>query len=233
MPLKIGLILIGLALSYPLQADPVITTELRYEITEPSGEQYISRYLIHADYLRIDDPGSVDGFVLYDRRKGFIYSVDAEAKRILVMQPSDTSGKSTTDPVFQLEQEIMKGAPRIAGIKPQSWVFLIHGELCQHAVVLPDFMTEQRQIYAEFLTTLGEVQGDSQVVLPGNKLSQCDAAIHVEDPASVLRQGLPVEIQDIFGRRQTLIDFKQQAETDIGLFELPSNYQQQPFGVIE
>jgi hypothetical protein len=60
---------------------------LLYRVVSPGEAAYFNRLLSTPAFLRLDKGAQDSGYILYDRRQRVIYSVDHEARSILVIEP--------------------------------------------------------------------------------------------------------------------------------------------------
>ena len=205
---------------------------LVYQVKEPEADPYISRLLVSADYLRLDQGEADAGFILLDRRARVIYNVNADDELILVIEPKDAAGEIPARLQPSERRVEVRGMPKVAGRQPQHWEFLAQDTLCRSAVVLPGVMPGATQAYAEYLGLLAGQQQANLASIPAEFQAPCDLLIHVYGSDAVLAKGLPLREWEEGGRQQELVDFRQVFPVAEGVFRLPEAYRRMQLGDI-
>ncbi|MCW5585870.1 MAG: hypothetical protein KIS75_07025, partial [Chromatiales bacterium] len=62
---------------------------LVYRVWEQGAEPYVSRVLVTADHVRLDEGSDTAGYTLFDRRQESIYNVSVDDRSILVMDSAE------------------------------------------------------------------------------------------------------------------------------------------------
>jgi hypothetical protein len=203
---------------------------LLFDEEEPGTGVYPVRYLISDAYLRIDDGHDASDYILLDRSSSVIYSVSHEYGNILVIHrqppgslPEDL--KLAHEPVPDTE------APSIAGKQPRQYRYLANGELCYEAVLVPGLMTAAVEGLAEYELLLGRQQATKLESTPAQLRTPCFLSRYIHAPGRHLEQGLPIQVWDDSGYRQTLVNFSDRTDVSTHLFEVPSEYQEVTIGI--
>jgi hypothetical protein len=228
----IVLLVLGWLLSATAAAADVSTQLLVYQITEPGSEPYVSRMLSTPAFLRLDQGRQDSGFILLDRKARVIYSVNAEDRTILVIDPPQQARKTLPALRLSAARKAQPGMPQVAGKTPEHWEFFVNDRLCRSAVVVPGLLPQAHAAYAEYLDLLAYQQLLTQAAIPEELQDPCDMAIHVYAPLAVLDKGLPLKEWHASGWRQELVDFRETFAVPSESFELPPDYQRVPLGGI-
>ena len=204
---------------------PGEATQIDFVEQRPGIKPYNTRFVVNADYMRIDDgPGSHD-FILLDRKKRKIYRVDSQERQIMVV---DTKPVKVTPP-FDLklsEKELgaMKGAPTVGGRQPMRYQFSAKGELCYDVVAVPGLMDDALKAMREFRQILADDSTITLNLIPADLQNACDLARNTFAPTRHLDHGFPIEEQRKDGYRRSLQTFDLHFKPKAGLFDLPKGY---------
>ena len=204
---------------------------LVFHVVDPGAEPYLSRVLVTARFLRMDQGGEAgDGFVLLERGRGIIYSVLPDEGSILVLDPPREKPAAPLALELADEPTTQEGAPAIQGVSPKGLRLLANGRICREAVVLPGLMSEAvtalREYYAVLASQHAQTLGGQVSAGP----DACDLATHVYAPARALEHGLPLRVWEPGGWSQQLVDFAANYLVDPGWFELPEGFERRTLG---
>lgn len=236
--MKTPWVLLFIALFYPSVAwvgassegderDTVSATELVYGVNEPGVAPYADRMLVTPAHLRIDQGDAGDGFLLFDRRSGAIYSISEEEKAVLILQPRPVAPALPEGLQLTEQKTEQVDAPPIGGLQPVEYGFFANGELCRSAVVVPGLLEEARRALREYERVLAFQQVASLANTPKEMQTPCDLATYVHAPGREFAHGLPINVWDPSGHARRLIDFATDRELPAAWFELPPDYPQQ------
>ncbi|MET0061020.1 MAG: hypothetical protein ABW176_01885 [Candidatus Thiodiazotropha endolucinida] len=214
-------------------ADEIEVGLLLYAAREANGDAVTNRLLITPKMLRIEQEKGVDGYILYDREAGVIYSVTPEEQSILVIQPQSGSMQTPPEMRLNIERLVDFDGPEIGDSKPQHWQLIVNNEICRNVILAPGLMTEALTVYQDYLTLLANQHYLSLNAIPAEYRDPCEDAIHVFAPTLFLQKGLPVRVWDRMGNQQRLLNFSNQHRVDSSLFRLPADYKRQPMAGIE
>ena len=225
VPFVLGWVLNGAAAAAEVSAQLLV-----YRVSEPGSEPYISRLLSTPAYLRLDQGRHDSGFILLDRKAGIIYSVDAEDRSILVINPPRRERQPPSSLLLSAKRQAQSDMPEVAGKPPEYWQFLVNDRLCRSAVVVPGLLPLANAAYGEYLDLLAYQQLATQAAVPAELQDLCDQAISIYAPLAVLQKGLPLQEWHESGWRQELIDFRAEFSISSDSFELPADYHRVPLG---
>ena len=218
-------ILMTALLAWPAMGAETQAALLIYQVESPAEPTTINRLLATADFLRLDRGTQDSGYILFNRREGIIYSVNHEEASILVIDPPPLSETlQALAPEIQLKPEPVADAPTVGGVKPDQWSLSADGTLCRNAFVLPELMPVAVAAYAEYLRVLARQQGLALPSLPPEYQDACDSANHIFAADSLLGKGLPLNIWNEQGYRESLIDFRDDFQVPESDFTLPDGY---------
>lgn len=213
-----------------LSAEQTSVDLLVYQVERPGEAPYINRLLISDQFLRLDQGEAVAGFILYDRGKQVIYSVNPEESSILVIDPVEHPNRDTAELDIELVSEEKADVPSVGGVEPVYWRMMVNGGRCREAFVLPSTLSSGLAVYAAYLRLLSVQQGLALAAVPKAFQDACDNAVHVYAADAFVQKGLPLKIWDNKGYSEALLDYKQDFKLDSEQFILPENYQQVPMG---
>ncbi|MEW7986262.1 MAG: hypothetical protein AB2805_17415 [Candidatus Thiodiazotropha sp.] len=214
-------------------ADEIQVGLLLYAARDANGDVVTNRLLITPKMLRIEQEKAVDGYILYDREAGVIYSVTPEERSILVIQPQTRRVQIPHEMRLKIERLVDFDGPEIGDSKPQHWQLIVNNDICRNVILAPGLMTEALRVYQDYLTLLANQHYLSLNAIPAEYRDSCEDAIHVFAPTLLLQNGLPVRVWDRMGNQQRLLNFSDQHRVDSSLFRLPAEYKRQPMAGIE
>ena len=199
---------------------------LSYDEQEAGVDAYPLRILVVPGYLRMDDGDDHGDFMLFDRVRRTIYSVNHEDRDILVIGHNAAADEQGVQPDLNLGVEKIKAVnvPPVDGKKPDIYRFTAAGEVCIEAVVVPGLLPAAVQALGEYGRLLAEHQRSTLENTPVEFRTPCYLSRYVYMPGRQLLKGLPIQEWDNSGYRRTLIDFQGSVLIDPALFELPAGY---------
>jgi hypothetical protein len=203
------------------------TTILFFTETEPEVEgAYQTRMLISADYLRMDDGGKDDDFVLMNRKTRTIYSVSHEDERVVIINDQKISN-SPPDPFHHKTEEVDSGeVPEIDGNAVHLFRFYTNDSMCFEVYAVQGFLEDAVKAMASFAEILAGQHARTIENIPAAFQSSCDLANNVFEPARYLSKGFPVRQRDDLGRTRSLLSFSNNINKPLKLFEIPKKYQE-------
>ena len=189
---------------------------------ELGGPVFPTRIIINRHFVRIDPDAGTGNYILFNRKRGIIYSVNVTDRTILVIH----SRPITLKPPATLMNVVKRG-----GIK---------GHFQGHALVHYQLFTAGKQCYdidaakhllpqavlalTAYANTLAGEQAITAQNAPAGLESPCDLADNVFDPGRVYAQGFPVRMKDAERNEKVLVSFKHDVAVKRGLFVLPTHY---------
>lgn len=227
--LKPLILFLSVLLAWPVVGAEPQASLLIYQVESTQEPTHFNRLLATDDYLRLDRGAQDTGYILFDRREQVIYSVNHEDASILVIDPPPLSEPlRSVSPAVELVPAALAGAPPVGGVKPEQWVLQVDGAVCQSAVVLPGLMPGAVAAYGEYLGRLARQHALALPATPAEFQSACDNAVHVYASDRLLQKGLPLNLWDEQGYRESLVDFRQGFPLAGGEFTLPDGYTRSP-----
>ena len=185
---------------------------------------YPTRLIVTDKFLRFDDgEGSAD-FVLLDRDKDVIYSVNSDEETVMAVHKKQIE----IQPPFKLElthkQIEMQQAPEIEGGQPQHYQFSANGEKCYEVIavqgLLPDVVTALQE-FTDLLASDSKVTFSS---LPADLHNPCDISMNTFAAGRHLAFGFPIQEWSVNGSGRALVDFQVNYQPADTLFVLPADY---------
>ncbi|MCB1816767.1 MAG: UDP-2,3-diacylglucosamine hydrolase [Chromatiaceae bacterium] len=200
---------------------------LVYRVWEQGAEPYVSRVLVTADHVRLDEGSDTAGYTLFDRRQESIYNISVDDRSILVMDSAEPLPAAPDTLILQEQVEGDAEAPLVAGRRPKHVRLLANGELCGELVTIEGVMDEAVRGLAELKRVLARVQAATLSSMPLDMKTPCDLAANVYAADRPLRFGLPLQ-ERATGRSQSLVDFSDSHDADAALFTLPEGFSRRP-----
>ena len=200
------------------------TTELIFEEREPVvPEAYLTRMLLTDDFLRMDDGGDDDDYLLYDRNAGKIYSVNHEDRRVVVVEPA---ARSIREPeAYRHETRVIPAElPAIGGREVLQVQHYTNDVLCFEVYAAEGLLIDAVDALAGFAQTLAYQHAATIADIPAEFQSACDLVNNIYQPARYLSKGFPVRQRDYLGRSRVLQSFRENIKKDEQLFVIPDNY---------
>ncbi|MBU0500282.1 MAG: UDP-2,3-diacylglucosamine hydrolase [Gammaproteobacteria bacterium] len=216
------LLLIGLAGALAA-GEPVAVDRLLFRVSEAEQEPYTSRILVTPGYVRIDEGADERGFILYDREKRLIYSVNSGDKTVLVIEPGTRGAGGQGGPAVEVRRTPDEQAPPIAGVKPVQVSLLAGGKVCEERIVAPGLLVKALEGLGEYQRTRALQELATLGAIPADMQDACDLALNVYHSDLLLKDGLPVR-RWRQGLKEDLVDFAEAVPLPSQLFQLPEGY---------
>lgn len=202
-------------------------TLLNFVEFEKSVEPYATRLIVTSKYMRFDDGEGSEDFVLYDRQKDVIYSVNASDAAIMAVHQKQIE----INPPFELtlthaKLDNLQDAPTIAGKQAQHYQFSANGERCYDVIAVQGLMPDVVVALREFDELLAS---DSKVTfpsLPADLQKPCDISMNTFAPGRHFEFGFPIQEWSMNGSGRSLLDYQLDYQPDPALFVLPTGFRQ-------
>ena len=204
---------------------PTGATFLSFSESSPDGSTYPVRMLVNDRFLRIEDGDVRDGFILFDRRAGTVYSVSHVDKTTLVLRAQTIKLDAPKAFVHKVERDAEK-VPEVGGKTVSHRRLFTNGELCFEVYAADGLLPNALAALREYHRTLAGEQAAMQASVPSGFQSACDLADFVFLPARHLEFGFPVRQISRAGVTRQLVDFKVGVPVEKGLFDIPADYKQ-------
>ncbi len=200
------------------------STLIWFQERESGTESYSVRMIVDTHYLRIDDGEESSGFVLFDRVRKAIYSVDHDNRSVLVLSSEEV--KRDKPGKFDLaEQEVSShGSPPIGGHRVKIHRLYTNGQLCFEVAAAAGLLEGAVYALREFHHALAAEHAIMMQHTPQELASDCDLSDLVFAPDRHLQFGFPVWQRDYNGKLRELRDYDADYPTDPRLFDLPKGY---------
>lgn len=197
---------------------------LVYRVFEPGSEPYVSRILVTDETLRLDQGEGDEGFILFDRVRKIIHSVNAGDRTVLKIKPP--LGEKNLPAEFKLRAELVEeeGMPVLSGNQPEYWRLLVNEQLCRSAVVVPGLMSEAVRAYGEYLDLLAYQHLAALDQTPKEMHDPCDLVMHIYAPTILLQKGLPLREWSEQDWGQELADYRESYPISEESLRLPKDY---------
>lgn len=216
----------GVASEAALQAGVMLV----YREQEAGLEPYTTRIIVTPDHLRIDDGVASDDFVLLDRSRRVIYSVNSADGTVITIPWADRP----LEPPIALEtvrEELTLGdAPGIAGHRPVHHRYTVNGETCVDVIAVPGLADDAALAMGEYREVLASEHRRLLPMVPADQHRACDLVRNVFDPGLASAVGVPLQQWDATGYRRSLTGFELDFQGPPGLFRLPAGYRQTTLG---
>ncbi len=205
-------------------AVPTGATMLTFVEYENNVEPYQTRLIVTDRFMRFDDGEGSKDFVLFDRKKDIIYSIDTDEQTVMAVNRQHVEVK----PPFELKLEHkqlpgLKDAPSIAGLKPRHYQFSANGEICYDVIAVDGLMPDVVDAMQGFQDILA---ADSKVTfnnIPADLHNACDMSMSTFAAARHLKFGFPIQEWSTRGDGRSLIDYQENYQPEAGLFDIPKD----------
>lgn len=206
---------------------------------EPGIDPYVTRVIVSADYLRMDDGELAPQYVIYDRKKKIIYNVDNKNKTVMQIQ----SKANELQPPFPLTHTIkdlgvLADAPKINNTTPHHRQYLTNNELCNNVISVDGLLPDVVKALTEFNNILADESASTFYLLPADMHKPCDISRNIFSPSRHLVHGFPIKEWRSDGYKRSLTDYKENIAAPAALFAVPKDYfsytaQQMRDGVVD
>ena len=210
-----------------------------YKIDLVESEQYVEPYhtriIVTPEFLRYDDGEGAGDYVLLDRKKNVIYSVNVEDETVMAVHEK----KSDTRPPFKLDVKLEKvgeltDAPAINNQKAVQYKVVVNGRTCYNMATIKDLMPEAMQAFQQFARLSASDGRFTFGTIPADMHDACEMTMTTFFPVIHLQSGFPVME---WGRSRQLtkrlVDYDLHYHPDPSLFVLPDEKKFQHYTVQE
>ena len=186
----------------------VPATSFLYEEKEEGTEPVRVRYLVSKQFMRIDNGGLKDDFILFDRNNKIIYSINHADKSVLVIPSS-----SWTKPEFSFSiketEKILEDAPKLQEKKVLDYSKSVNQKICHRIQIVPGVYGEEMQAFIEYQYALSGQQVKILNTTPVELQTPCFLVDQVYNAGDYYLKGLPVQEWHSRGYIKSLLDYKQ------------------------
>ena len=200
-------------------------TMLLFMETEKNIDPYPSRFIVTDNFIRIDDGENSVDFVLFDRKKQLVYSVTEENRSIMIVEQQNVQ----VEPPVKLSIKSnslgeMQDAPKIEGVVPHHYQFIVNDKVCYEYVALAGVMEDVVVAMKEFSTVLASDSKLTVNTVPADMQDACSLAAHSFAPGFSLKQGFPLQEWNKDEYSRMLVDYNKNFKLEPQLFILPEGF---------
>jgi hypothetical protein len=201
-----------------------VSTLIWFQERESGTDYYPVRMIVSNRYLRIDDGEDSSGFVLFNRDRRTIYSVDHDNRSVLVLSTKAVNLDKPNLLDLTEEEVSSEGSPLVGGKKVKIHRLYTNKQLCFEVASAAGLLEDAVDVLREFHRALAAEQAVMMQHMPNDLASDCDLSDMVFVPDRHLRFGFPVRQRDYNGKHRELRDFEHNYQANPRLFELPIDY---------
>ncbi len=180
------------------------------------------RYLVGDQFIRIDEGGKDDNYVLFDAAKKKIYSVNHYDRTLMVIEHEDWQA-----PKFEFKHEVsekaMHDAPQVAGKTVHHYRVRGDRKICTDVQYVPGLFPQRMALLQQYQQVLSGQLVRSLNNTPKEMHTPCFLADQVYNGGEYYARGLPIQIWHSRGYARLLTNYED-AEVDDDLFQLPLDY---------
>lgn len=196
---------------------------LYFDESELDGPPARTRMLVTTEFLRIDYGNDDDDFILYDRKRPAIYSVNHADKTALVITPLKVTAKPPRPFVHRAEKD-REPFPAVDGKRVVHYELFTNERRCYDLFAADGLLPDAVAALREYAQTMAGEQGATLAFTPVEMQDTCDIANHVFAPTRHLAHGFPVRLEDFAGKTRLLVNYEQGKAFPASLFAVPENY---------
>lgn len=207
-------------------AGSLTADRLVYRVEERGIEPYISRFLITADLLRLDEGADQGGYALFDRQAGVVYNVDMQEATVLIIQPPEAA--LPTPPValdLGVEELPAPDLSEVEGVTPRHYRLQANGEVCVELTAVEGVMKSATAALAQFHGRLADQHALVMKAYPQESDDACDLAEFIYAPTRRFSHGLPLALTTA-AKTEQLVDYDRDVIVDEGLFRVPDGFRE-------
>ena len=199
--------------------------QVNFTEQEPGIDPYVTRLIVSAAYLRIDEGETATQYLVYDRKKKIIHIINNNNKTVMQIY----SKLNELQPPFPLTHTIkdlgeLNDAPKVNNTIPHHRQYLTNNELCSNVVSVDGLLSEAVQGLIEFQNILADDSASTFYQIPADLHKPCDISRNIFSPTRHLLHGFPIKEWRSDGYSRTLYDYKQNIATPATLFTVPKAY---------
>jgi len=204
--------------------------KLEYLEREQGIDEYETVMLVSDRFIRIDQAGETDGYIIYDDSKKVIYSVSHADKNVLVIKQQAFS--EADSPVKkEVEYLPLSDAPKISGHTVYNYRVYVAGdeETCTEVQLAENLLPEVTAILKKYqLVVAGQ-----QARMTDNKITDMQTACYYIDQiyntGAYYDKGLPIQEWHSNESSKILTSYKE-ISVSSDKFTIPENYRQFSIG---
>lgn len=212
------------SLTAQAQKPELTFTEVLYQETAPGLDTYGYRLLVNQQFIRFDAGIDDDGYILFDRAKKTIVSVNHEDQTRFLLKPQQSDFNGTLLEVKTLSSDLAK-APMVQGTKAQMHDILVNQSLCRQVVSFAGLLPEVTQAWSDYEALL---QSQNQQILsstPKNMQTDCFMVNNMTHANLFLQYGLPFSVKSKDGTVRILSHFSSVSKPS-SMVSIPEHYRE-------
>lgn len=211
-------------LSSLLLASPMKSLVLHYDEAESGAGVQTMRYIINDQFLRIDSGNIHSDFILFDRNKKTVFSINHEDKTILKISYKPWQA-SKYDFQVSIEEHALTDAPKVFAKQVFSYQVKVQDEVCTSVLLVKDIHMNNMQVLYEFQNIMSGQQVATLDNTPKEYHTPCFLVDQVFHKADYLKLGLPIRIS--YSRDYSrFLQGMNEEEVSAELFVLPKKYEE-------
>lgn len=200
---------------------------LLFSVKEPGTDFYESRVYVNKKIALMRDARAEKDYLLFDRKKRTIYSVNSADKSIFVITPKDVNVESPIKLQYVEQSQPSAAIPKVQNLPATHFRYDANGEHCYDVVAMPEeFLTEVTIAMREFRSVLAGEHASTVGNIPKDVLDPCDLALNIFYPTKHLEHGLPIREWDQKGYQRFLLKYHDDVLAEKSEYELPKDYHQ-------
>ncbi len=197
---------------------------------ERGVDSYQTRMIVNKNFIRVDDGEGDKDFVLYDRNKKIVYSVDADEQRIMTIHEKTLTNGKVIEPPFKLTHSVkqlpkMKDAPTINGETAKRYHLITNHKVCYDVVAVKGLMPDVVVALTEFHKHMAMDSMTTFNNMPADMQDACEMTLTTFKPTRQLEFGFPIQEWGAGEYMRSLVDYDANYKADPTLFTLPEGYQ--------
>lgn len=197
---------------------------------ESGVEPYQTRMIVSEKFVRVDDGEGAKSFILFDRNKKIVYSINPDEKTVMAVHEKKLKKGEVFEPPFKLTHSVkempeMKDAPTINGESAKHYQLITNDKICYDIVAIKNLMPHVVKALKEFHTHMAS---DSVVTfsnIPEELHEACDITSTTFKPARQFDFGFPIQEWGNNDYTRSLVDYNDDYKVDPKLFVFPEGYQ--------
>lgn len=219
--LYVSVLLVFASSVYSATLDSLV---LQYDETESGADVQSMRYIINDQFLRIDNGNADSDFILFDRHKKTVFSINHEDQTVLKI--SYIPWKSPKyDFQVSFEEHALSDAPKVFGKQVFSYQVKAENKVCTRVLLVKNMHMNRLQVLYEFQNIMSGQQVATLHNTPEEFHTPCFLVDQIFHKADYLKLGLPIQIS--YSRDYSkLLKGIEESEVDSSLFVLPVNYEE-------
>ncbi len=196
---------------------------------ESGVEPYQTRMIVTKEFLRVDDGEGAKSFILFDRNKKIVYSINPDEKSVMAVHEKKLKKGEVFEPPFKLTHSVkempeMKDAPTINGEGAKHYQLITNDKVCYSVVAIKKLMPDVVKALTEFQNHMA---ADSVVTfnnIPEELLEACEITSTTFKPTRQYEFGFPIQEWGSNEYSRSLVDYNDNYKVDPDLFVFPEGY---------